>query len=197
MLLALLWAVALGWFVATLPHTPLAASQKTGAIVVLTGGQGRVDRGFELLAEGAAPILFISGVGADATEDELLNAYASAATREAIYERGGEILLDHVARSTVSNAEQTVQFLRSRNITSIRLVTASYHMRRSTHEFKGAAPELVIHADPVFPEGYQRDAWWQHPNSRRLVFSEFYKYFAILVRDALRPESTADSAQSS
>jgi hypothetical protein len=62
-------------------------------------------------------------------------------------------------------------------------------MKRSLREFRTANPDLKIYADPVFPEGFKRNEWWEHENTRRLVFSEFYKYWAVLLRDTVRPES--------
>jgi uncharacterized SAM-binding protein YcdF (DUF218 family) len=183
----LLWASLLAWFVMTMPRDAVPVDHKAEALVVLTGGSGRVEHGLSMLAAGAAPVLFISGVGEQVTEEEILTAHADAATRERIYESGGEVVLDHIARSTVSNADQTAEFLRARNIKTIRLITADYHMRRSLREFRGAMPNLEVVPDPVFPEGFRRNEWWQHENTRRLVFSEFYKYLAVLVRDALKP----------
>lgn len=181
------WALALDWFVAAMPDAPLPISQKAQAIVVLTGGAERVEHGLNMLAQEAAPVLFVSGVGEHVTIRQLLLEHASPTTRTAIENAGAKIVLDRVSRSTISNAGQTAAFLRARNINSIRLVTANYHMQRSIREFKTAMPGLTIWPDPVFPEGFRRNEWWKHANTRRLVFSEFYKYFAVLARNAARP----------
>lgn len=187
MLTAFIWSSALVWFLHRMPTQSAPASATTDAIVVLTGGQGRVERGLDMLAQGAAPVLLISGVGQHVTIDIILNEHTSHELRSGIESRGGEIVLDHVARSTVSNADQSAAFIQTRRIRSIRLITASYHMLRSMHEFRAANPELAMIADPVFPEEFRRDEWWEHDNTRRLVFSEFYKYSAVMLRDALRP----------
>jgi uncharacterized SAM-binding protein YcdF (DUF218 family) len=190
MLSGIVWSAALAWFVHTMPAQNDVADTRVGALVVLTGGEDRVEYGLTMLADGMAPVLFISGVGAKATEEEMLSSHATASVRERIYEAGAEIVLDHVAKSTVSNADQAANFLRKRGITSIRLITANYHMKRSMREFRNAIPEITILADPVFPSGFRRDEWWQHENTRRLVFSEFHKYFAVLLRDWIRPASS-------
>lgn len=187
MLAAILWSGALAWFVNSMPEQNIASLQKTQALVVLTGGQDRVEHGFQALAEGNAPVLFISGVGEGVAVRELLRAHATPEVRKKIEMRRAEIILDHVARTTVSNADQAAEFIRTRGITSIRLITASYHMKRSLREFNTAIPEVTVIADPVFPSGFRRDEWWQHENTRRLVFSEFYKYWAVLLRDWVRP----------
>lgn len=185
----MLWAASLAWFVYSIPSSSVPASTRVEALVVLTGGKGRVEHGFRMLAEGAAPVLFISGVGQQATEHEMLSSHADDKTRDRIYETGGEIVLDHVSRSTVSNAEKTAAFLRERDIKTIRLITADYHMRRSLHEFRAVMPQLEIIPDPVFPEGFRRSEWWQHENTRRLVFSEYYKFLAVWLRDIVKAAS--------
>ncbi|MES2985170.1 MAG: YdcF family protein [Pseudomonadota bacterium] len=181
MLAAIAWSGALVWFVHSMPTRSVPASVTTDAIVVLTGGKARVEHGIAMLAEGSAPILFISGVGEHVTTAQMLSEHASAPVQQKIRERRPEIIFDYIARSTLSNADQTARFIRERGIHSIRLVTASYHMKRSVREFEVAMPGLTIIADPVFPEGFRRDEWWVHENTRRLVFSEFYKYFATLL----------------
>lgn len=192
MFFAMLWSAALLWFVQSMPNESAPASMKTEAIVVLTGGQGRVEHGLEMLAQGAAPLLYITGVGEHVTTEQMLDEHATPRARAVIYHADVDIVLDHVARSTVSNADQSAVFLRTRGIKNIRLITANYHMKRSIHEFKTAIPEITILADAVFPEDFRREVWWQHPNSRRLVFSEFYKYGAVIVRDWLKPEQASD-----
>lgn len=187
MLSVIAWSLAVVWFVNAMPRDLLPPTEKADAIIVLTGGQDRVEHGFAMLGEGAAPVLLISGVGEHVTEEEILNEHATDEIRNHIYEHGGEIVLDHIARSTVSNADQSAAFIRDRHIKRIRLVTANYHMKRSVHEFRMASPEVVILPDPVFPAEFRREQWWAHGNTRRLVFSEFYKYFAVLLRDVLRP----------
>lgn len=185
MLAALLWSSALVWFVQTMPRAQVDPSIQTDAIVVLTGGADRVERGFSMLAAGAAPVLLISGVGEKVTLADMLRQHASPAAREAMAEHVPEVVLDYVANSTQTNADQTAAFARARHIASLRLITAHYHMKRSVLEFHAAMPGVTIVADPVFPQGFRRDQWWQHDTSRRLVFSEFNKYWAVLLRGAL------------
>lgn len=188
---ALAWIAAFVWFFVQIPTAPLPESRKADAIIVLTGGQERIARGLSMLAEGAAPVLFISGVDERLSVARLLSTGASEETQQKIRDIGGEVVLDHYSRSTVSNADQSAAFIKKRGIKSIRLVTANYHMKRALHEFREANPGLSILPDPVFPPGFQRELWWRDDNSRRLIFSEFYKYVAIVMRDAARPAERA------
>lgn len=180
------WGLGLAVFVHSLPTRSTPASVKTDAIIVLTGGNARVERGFAMLASGAAPVLLISGVGKDVTVRDMLMEHADATTRAAISERGASIVLDHVALTTQTNARESAQFVRERQFKSIRLITAHYHMPRSMAEMQAALPEVEIVADPVFPAGFRRDQWWRHKTSRDLVLSEFHKSLAVLFRPVLQ-----------
>ena len=180
---AIIWSMALLWFVQTMPQDATPASVKTDAIIVLTGGNGRVERGLAMLAADAAPVLLISGVGQHVTLPQMLAAHATRGVQQQIISRdpAAHIVLDYMAETTQSNAEMATRFITERHIHSIRLITAHYHMKRSLLEFKTAMPELDIITDPVFPDGFRRNQWWQHEPTRHLVFSEFYKYFAALL----------------
>lgn len=180
------WGLGLALFVHSMPAKETPVSMKTDAIIVLTGGSARVERGFETLAQGAAPVLMISGVGEKVTLHEMLMAHADEATRNAIQARGASIVLDHVAMSTHTNAREVAQFVRERKFHSIRIITAHYHMPRSIAEMKAALPEVQVVPDAVFPSGFKRDQWWKHQTSRDLVLSEFHKYLAVRFRPLLQ-----------
>ena len=181
MLAAILWSGCFVWFIRNLPDVPATNDAHTDAIIVLTGGNGRVERGLEVLSSGAAPRILITGVGQHVTLWQLLRAHATPLTRSKIDELQPEIVLDYAADSTQTNAEQGANFVLERELESIRLVTASYHMPRSMLEFRNTLPGVNIIADPVFPPNFHRYEWWQHDTTRRLVLSEFHKYFAAMI----------------
>ena len=60
--LAGLWVIGLVRFVGDIPDQVEDTTSKTGAIVVLTGGSGRVNEGLALLDKDLAAKLFVSGV---------------------------------------------------------------------------------------------------------------------------------------
>ena len=179
------WVLALALFVHHLPASATPATVQTDAVIVLTGGSERVERGFRMLAEGAAPVLLISGVGKDVTVADMLREHASAQTRAAIQARGAEIVFDYTAQTTLTNAQAAADFVQARAIRSVRLITADYHMPRSMAEMRTALPGVTIVADAVAPDGFRRDEWWRHATSRNLVLSEFHKYLAVLLRPVL------------
>lgn len=194
MLGAIAWSAALAWFVMTIPGVSAPVTQKAQALVVLTGGMDRIGHALDMLAQKEAPILYISGVDGRVTEEQILNENTDAKLRERVYESGGEIVIDRVARSTVSNAEETAAFLKKRNITTIRLITANYHMRRALHEFHKAMPDVTVIPEPVAPREFHQDSWWADDIARRVIFGEFYKYGAVLLRDWLKPTQTPNDA---
>ena len=68
----ILLLVCFVWFWFKASATPPPAPAKVDAIVVLTGGSARVASGLQLLADGAAERLYISGAGEDVTVADLL-----------------------------------------------------------------------------------------------------------------------------
>jgi uncharacterized SAM-binding protein YcdF (DUF218 family) len=177
-----LWGAAFAVFMAAMYVPPASTDQPTDALIVLTGGNGRVERGLSLLADGAAPVLFISGVGEKVTLMEMLAAHASRETREKILHNGSEIIFDYAASSTQTNAAQAAEFVRDRHYQSIRLITGHYHMPRSMVEFHAALPGVTILREPVVPNKLARTPWWRDPAGRRLIWQEFHKYLAASFR---------------
>jgi len=171
-----IWLGGVFAFVALIPRTGPAADTNTDAIVVLTGGSGRLDAGLTLLSATRAKKLFVSGVYRGVDVQRLLE----------ISRRDPEglaccIVLGYAAGSTSGNADETARWLALENYSSVRLVTASYHMPRSLLEFRHAMPELKIVPHPVFPPRFKREAWWRWPGTARLIFAEFHKYIGASV----------------
>lgn len=126
-LLFLGWAGGLVWFTIWLP--PAAHEEKTQAIVVLTGGSGRVARGVEALEKGWSRRMFISGVYSKVKRAELAEEMGKP---RALFECCVE--LGKQAVNTRTNAEETADWIAANRITSVRLVTNDWHMRRARLE---------------------------------------------------------------
>ncbi|ALC14394.1 YdcF family protein [Sphingopyxis sp. 113P3] len=162
-LLFLVWVLGFAWF-ALLPPMP-APPQKTDAIVVLTGGPGRIDRALELLETGQAKRLLISGVAREVKPRELA----------AEYERPQKlfdccIALGFEAEDTRSNATEVASWVARRNYKTVRLVTTDWHMRRAQYEIGRAVGDAVT----IIP-----DAVRSRPTFSTL-FREYHKYLAGL-----------------
>ncbi|NQV46603.1 MAG: YdcF family protein [Rhodospirillaceae bacterium] len=170
------WAAGLIGFAGGLADKPADESRKTDAIVVLTGGSGRLDEGLRLLSEGKAERMFVSGVYRGMDVRMLLQ----------IMKRDPSGLENLIgignATNTTGNAAETAEWLTNMNYTSIRLVTAGYHMPRSLLEFRHTMPGVQILAHPVFPEHVKVERWWAWPGTMVLVAGEYNKYLLAKLR---------------
>lgn len=190
----LFWLAAFALFVLRMEASPASEEEKSDALIVLTGGKARVERGFELLSQGAAPVLLVSGVGHKVTIPEMLSQHASAQTKAQIEKRHAMIVFDYDASTTQTNAENTAEFVRSHQYHTIRLVTAHYHMPRSLIEFRAALPDVTILPEPVVPEEFAANPWWETRYTRGLVLQEFHKYLAAYLRLRLQENTNAEPA---
>lgn len=169
------WLAGLFWYAGRIPSEPPDSGERTDAIVVLTGGAGRLSEGLKLLAEGRGKRLFVSGVYRGIDVDALLQL-----ARRKPDDVECCITIGYAADNTAGNARETAEWMRSVGNRSLLLVTANYHMPRSLLEFRRALPDIRIVPHPVFPEAFRHDCWWCGRNSLLLVASEFHKYLAAL-----------------
>ncbi len=175
-LILVAWFVGLFWYADRIPAEPPDTAERTDAIVVLTGGAGRLSEGLRLLAEGHGKRLLVSGVYRGVDVDALLQV-----ARRAPDDVECCITIGYAADNTAGNARETAEWMRASDNRSLRLVTANYHMPRSLLEFGRALPDIRIVPHPVFPEAFRRECWWCGRNSGFLVASEFHKYLAAFV----------------
>jgi len=176
-----IWAVGLVRFATQIPSAVADPNATTDAIVVLTGGSGRLDAGLELLAGNRAPKLFVSGVyrGVDvATLLEL--SKRSPGDIECCIEIG------HSAGDTAGNADETTAWMTDHRYRSLRLVTSSYHLARALLEFGLAMPSVTLVPHPVFTQAVKQERWWAWPGTASLIVGEFNKYLLVWPRHAAR-----------
>jgi len=170
------WIAGLLWFAEQIPDTVEDAATPTDAIVVLTGGQGRLDEALMLLSRNFADRLFISGVYRGVDVNTLLETIQSSPTHLESRIGVGD------ATNTAGNARETAQWARLYGVRSIRLVTASYHMPRSLLEFHHALPEVTVLPHPVFSDNVKQEEWWAWPGTATLIAREYTKYLLVRVR---------------
>lgn len=141
--LALLWVLGFALFMLLLPK-PLD-DRRTDAIVVLTGGPGRIDRGLDLLQRHAAQRMLVSGVAPEVRPRELAAAYRRSPALFACC-----IDLGREAVDTRSNADETAAWVRAHRYRSVRLVTSDWHMARARMELESAiGGDAAVLADGV------------------------------------------------
>jgi len=185
-----LWLIGLWRFSQAIPTEVQDPARETDAIVVLTGGSLRVESGLALLAAGKARKLFVSGVyrGVDVTE--LLRVSRQSPDSVACC-----VVLGHAADNTLGNAHETAEWMGAEGFHSLRLVTASYHMKRSILEFSRAMPGVEIVPNPVFPEFLRTHPWWSSRATATLIVSEYSKYLFALIRPVLPYASTQGTSE--
>jgi uncharacterized SAM-binding protein YcdF (DUF218 family) len=160
-LVVVLWAFGFLWFAMALPQP--AGPEKTDAIVVPTGGGGRIQRGLELLREGQAQRMLDTGVDEDVRPNEFAAEYKVPRQTMACC-----VTLGFAALDTRGNARETSEWVAARKVRSLRLVTSDWHMRRAALELENALPDgtRVV-----------RDAVRTEP-SLRTLFLEYHKLLA-------------------
>jgi uncharacterized SAM-binding protein YcdF (DUF218 family) len=178
------WGLGLFRFADEIPTTVADAETQTDAIVVLTGGSGRLAEGLGLLAAGRADRMFISGVYYGLDVRTLLKVMQSSRRLESQIAIGN-------ATNTVGNARETAEWVNGTakdggGIDSIRLVTAAYHMPRSLLEFHAAMTEVKVIPHPVFPAHVKAD-WWAWPGTAVLVLGEYNKFLSAWLRQHILP----------
>jgi uncharacterized SAM-binding protein YcdF (DUF218 family) len=130
------WLLGFCIFVVALPRP--ANDDKTDAIVVLTGGKGRIQRGLDQLAKGNAKRLLVSGVDPTVRPEELAQLQnAPRRLFECCVDLGKE------AVDTRSNAAEAARWLKARRYRSVRLVTTDWHMPRAQFELERQVGDTV------------------------------------------------------
>ncbi len=164
------WLGGLVWFIAQVPRAPAVASP-VEAIVVLTGGSGRLEAGLALLRANPGARLFVSGVyrGVDVAELLRLDREIPEAVRCCVE-------LGHAADDTRGNARESAVWVAAHGFRAIRLVTGNYHMPRSVLEFQRAMPGVTIEPHPIIVESVRLDGWWYRPGTAALLAGEYLKY---------------------
>ena len=142
-LLAVLYALGFALFGVTLGG--VAGPDETDAVVVLTGGVGRIERGAEVMAQGQAKRMLIAGADPSVRRADLSQRLPPAGRRQlqCCTDLGSESV------DTRSNAEEAMRWLDKHQYRSLRLVTSDWHMRRAGWEFRRLLKGRTIIEDAV------------------------------------------------
>lgn len=134
--IGLAWALGFAAFMLLLGEP--AGATRTDAIVVPTGGAGRIDRGVALLRAKAAGRMLVTGVGSGVRRADLARTNRAP---PAIFACCVDLGVDAV--DTRSNAAETARWVRDHRYRSIRLVTSDWHMARARMELGAALDDDV------------------------------------------------------
>ena len=156
----LLYALGFILFGVTLGR-PAQAGVHTDAVVVITGGAGRIEHAMDVLDDGLAKRMLISGTDPSVTKKDMVARLGGRAKLiRCCVDLGTESV------DTRSNAEEAERWLAKHKYKSVRLITSDWHMRRAGYEFSrdlDGKYELV------------RDAIRTEPGFS-ILFAEYNKY---------------------
>jgi uncharacterized SAM-binding protein YcdF (DUF218 family) len=161
LVVVLAWALGFAWFALTLPK-PLSRG-KTDGVIVLTGGEGRVARGLEVLRKGWAQKLLVSGVDREVKPREFVAVYHISTAQMACC-----VTLGFESVDTRSNAREAARWIAAGKFRSVRLITTDWHMQRAAYELSLMQPKGVV---------VLRDAVVSQPSFETL-FTEYHKLLA-------------------
>jgi uncharacterized SAM-binding protein YcdF (DUF218 family) len=125
--IVLLYLLGYAVFAVALPRP--ADERQTDAIVVLTGGGKRIERGLDLMARNKAKRMLVSGVARTVRPEELAAQYRAD---DSLFQCCVD--LGRMAVDTRSNAEEVARWMDKHKFRSMRLVTTDWHMPRARFE---------------------------------------------------------------
>ena len=145
------------------------------AVMVVTGGEGRIPEGYRVWAAGAARELLILGAGRTVPVTRLLPQSAGLPPKAL-----ARVHVEGWSQNTLENAFSAKAAAEERGYSSAILVTSDYHVPRAWITFRKVLPPRVsLHVLPVRSEG------WGSPGASlrtaRRYFLEGWKYWGYRV----------------
>ncbi|WP_305986687.1 YdcF family protein [Roseibium sp. MMSF_3544] len=172
------------FFAHQIVNADIPRAANADAIVVLTGGQARINEAVRLLEEGHADRLLISGVHPGTTREQL-----AAVTSSTMPLEENSVDLDRVALNTAGNATETASWVQKNGFASLLVVTSAYHLPRAQVELSQVLPDVQLIAYPVFSKDLNLDTWYREPATMRLLMREYVKYILARLRNTVKAVS--------
>lgn len=173
---ALLGFLGFVWFVYSLDRFEKKPETRADGIVALTGGAHRIGDAIDLLAQGYAKRLLISGVNEKTSRDEISRLNPG---QRQLFECCVD--LDYRARNTIGNAIETRRWAERNEFNALIIVTSNYHMPRTLVELDHALPNLQKIPYSVAATVDPHD-WWRNAATAKVLFFEYLKFLAVWVR---------------
>lgn len=173
------WLCGLSYFGYIINSYTSDNTERTDAIVVLTGGKNRINEAIKLLNDNLADRLFISGVRKNVT---LADIEENTSSHINDFNR---IELGYKATNTIGNASEIKEWIDKNSIGSIRLMTSHYHIPRALAELSAYNLRLKIIVHPVF-SGRIAEHWWQSWATFKFMAAEYNKLLFVYLRNLFR-----------
>ena len=155
------------------PPDPLVEAD---GIIVLTGGERRVEAGVGLLAKGLGKRLLISGVNPSTNKQALIRVtHSDPQLFECCVDLGREAI------NTIGNAEEATDWIKKNHYQKVYVVTNDYHMPRSLRELNRLMPDINFIAYPI-SEGAGEQSLLRQLGELRLLASEYIKFIGAELR---------------
>ena len=113
--------------------------------------------------------MLITGVGQSVSKKALIRQLNLSAAQLAIFHCCVDI--EKTAMDTKGNAHATRMWAEANKFSTIRLVTANYHLARADLELKRLMPGHTIRSWPVTPPDLQLNGWYLHWPTVRLQWA--------------------------
>lgn len=147
------------------------------AIVVLTGGQSRIQAALDLLKDKQGKRLLISGVHPSTNEKDLQRAtHTDASLFNCCVD------LDRSALNTVGNAAESERWIRANNYHRVIVVTNNYHIPRSILEMSSRMQDVEFVPYAVVNGEKRTHSWVAESDTLRVLFIEYVKYIGAAIR---------------
>ncbi|EJF76393.1 hypothetical protein ME7_00937 [Bartonella birtlesii LL-WM9] len=156
------------------PPNPLP---KADAIIVLTGGENRIETGLNLLRKKLGSRLLISGVN---TTTNLKSFMHSTYITPQLFTCCVDI--GYKATNTKGNAQESAIWIKKHHYKTVYIVTHDYHMWRSIRELKHLMPNINFIAYPVKKNG--DESMIQQINQTRILAFQYIKTIEVYIRTA-------------
>jgi uncharacterized SAM-binding protein YcdF (DUF218 family) len=163
-------------FVYSLDRFEQKPETRADVIVAMTGGAQRIGDAIDLLAQGYAKRLLISGVNEKTSREEISRLNPG---QRRLFDCCVD--LDYRARNTIGNAIETRRWAERNHFAALIVVTSNYHMPRTLVELNHALPNMQKIPYPVAAT-IDPHEWWHNPSTARVLFSEYVKFIAVWLR---------------
>ena len=156
--------------------------QKADAVIVLAGDAvgNRILKGVELVQQGFAPVIYVSGPEGyyGHSEDQLAIEFALKRGHPSQWFVG----VPNHAESTLDEARIMLPILRAKGVRRVLLVTSNFHTARAARIFRRiATPGMEIVSVAAKDASFAPQGWWNNRRGQKVFFYEASKTFADYV----------------